>query len=102
VTVAAEPEEAGIVTAVDVRAVGLAVVALGGGRTRESDPVDHSVGLTDVAAPGEAVAPGGRPLATVHAADEDAASRAVEALRAAYEVGDSPAEAGEPVLEVLR
>ena len=102
VTVAAEPEEAGTVSAVDVRAVGLAVLALGGGRTRETDPVDHAVGLTDVAAPGEEVAPGGRPLATVHAADEDAAGRAVEALRASYEIGDSPPEAGGPVLEVLR
>ena len=63
VTVAAEPAEAGAVTSVNVRDVGLAVVALGGGRTRESDPVDHSVGLTEVAAPGEQLAPGGRPLA---------------------------------------
>ena len=57
VTVAAEPDEAGTVARVDVRAVGLAVVALGGGRTRETDPVDHAVGLTEVAAPGEEVAP---------------------------------------------
>ena len=61
VTVAAEPAEEGTVSAVDVRAVGLAVVALGGGRTREDDPVDHSVGLTDVAAPGEEVGPGRPP-----------------------------------------
>ncbi len=102
VTVDAEPAEAGTVTAMDVRAVGLAVVALGGGRAREDDPVDHSVGLTDVAAPGEQVAPGGRPLAVVHAKGEDAASRAAEALRAAYELGDSAPEAPAPVLEVLR
>ena len=102
VTVAAEPDEAGAVSAVDVRAVGLAVVALGGGRTRESDPVDHSVGLTDVAGPGEEVEPGGRPLATVHAADGDAASRAVEALRAAFTLGNDAPKAPPPVLEVLR
>jgi thymidine phosphorylase len=101
VTVAAEPVEDGTVTAVDVRSVGLAVVGLGGGRTREDDPVDHSVGLTEVAAPGERVAPGGRPLALVHAADEDSARAAVEALREAYTLGDPPAEAP-PVLEVLR
>src|SRR6185295_4673891 len=81
VTVAAEPSEAGLVAGVDVRAVGLAVVALGGGRLRESDPVDHPVGLADVAAPGEPVGPGGRPLALVHAASEESAQRAVEALR---------------------
>ncbi|HET8821401.1 MAG TPA: thymidine phosphorylase [Thermoleophilaceae bacterium] len=102
VTVAAEPAEAGTVGAVDVRAVGLAVVALGGGRTRESDPVDHSVGLTDVAAPGEEVAPGGRPLAVVHAADEDAAQRAADALRAAFVLGDDAPKAAPPVLETIR
>jgi thymidine phosphorylase len=90
------------VTAVDVRAVGLAVVALGGGRTREDDPVDHSVGLTEVAAPGEDVASGGRPLALVHAKDEETAARAADALRAAYTLGDSAPHAGPPVLEVLR
>jgi thymidine phosphorylase len=76
-------------------------VALGGGRTREDDPVDHSVGLTDVAAPGEEVAPGGRPLATVHAKDEDSARGATEALREAYTLGDRVADS-EAVLGVIR
>jgi thymidine phosphorylase len=102
VKVEAEPAEAGVVVRVDVRAVGLAVVALGGGRVRESDPVDHSVGLTDVAAPGERVGPGERPLAVVHAAREDAAGRAAQALRDAYTLGDAPAEVPPVVHEVLR
>jgi len=101
VTVEAEPGEEGTVSAVDVRAVGLAVVALGGGRTREDDPVVHSVGLTDVAAPGEEVAPGGRPLAMVHASDEESAGRAAEALREAYELGDAREERP-PVLGAVR
>jgi thymidine phosphorylase len=102
VTVEAEPAEPGVVNAVDVRAVGLAVVGLGGGRTRETDPVDHSVGLTHVAAPGEEVAPGGRPLAVVHAADQNAAARAKQALRAAYELNDRAPKESPPVLEILR
>jgi thymidine phosphorylase len=102
VTVTAEPAEAGTVTAVDVRAVGLAVVALGGGRTREDDSVDHAVGLTEVAAPGEEVAPGGRPLAIVHAKDEESARRAVDALRAAYALGNDAPKEAPAVLEVLR
>ena len=102
VKVAAPPAEAGVVSAVDVRAVGLAVVALGGGRTREDDPVDHSVGLTEIAAPGEEVAPGGRPLAMVHAADDAAARRATEALRAAYVLNDEAPKEAPPVLEILR
>ncbi|HZC13268.1 MAG TPA: hypothetical protein VE270_04525, partial [Thermoleophilaceae bacterium] len=101
VTIAADPGEAGTIARVDVRAVGLAVVALGGGRTRETDPVDHAVGLTEVVAPGETVEPGGRPLALVHAADPEAAERAADSLRAAFGLGDAPA-VPPPVLEVLR
>ena len=63
----------GVVSAIDVRAVGIAIVNLGGGRAREDDIVDHSVGLTEVAALGERVEPGGRPLALVHARDDESA-----------------------------
>jgi hypothetical protein len=49
------------------------------------------------------VGPGERPLALVHAADEAAAGRGAEALRAAYTVSaDGPPDAPPPVLEVLR
>jgi thymidine phosphorylase len=103
VRVEVEPASPGVVWRIDVRAVGLAVVALGGGRVRESDPVDHSVGLTEVAAPGERVGPGERPLAVVHAADPDAAERCAAALRDAYVVGEAPQEEARPtVLEFLR
>jgi thymidine phosphorylase len=102
VTVEVEPAEAGTVSGVDGREVGLAVVALGGGRVRESDPVDHSVGLTDVAAPGERVGPGERPLAVVHAASSEAAERCADAVRDAYVVGEAPKEEVPVVLEVLR
>jgi thymidine phosphorylase len=80
----------------------VAIVALGGGRARETDAVHHGVGLTEVAAPGERVAPGGRPLALVHAADREAADRAAEALRAAYRLGDDPPPAAPAVIEALR
>ncbi len=58
---AVEPASAGVVSVIDVRAVGIAIVNLGGGRAREDDVVDHSVGLTEVAALGERVDPGGSP-----------------------------------------
>jgi thymidine phosphorylase len=99
---AVDPMSAGAVSAVDVRAVGIAIVGLGGGRAREDDRVDHSVGLTEVAALGERVEPGGRPLALVHARDEESASRAADAVRAAYVIGDAPRDVGPPVIEVQR
>lgn len=77
---------AGIVTRIDTRRVGLAVVELGGGRTRPQDPVDHAVGLTQLAALRERV-DASRPLATVHARTDVAAARAAAALTAAYTVG---------------
>ena len=97
-----EPESGGVVSAIDVRAVGIAIVNLGGGRAREDDVVDHSVGLTEVAALGERVDPAGRPLAVVHARDEDSARRAAGAVRAAFALGDPPGEIPGPVIEVQR
>jgi thymidine phosphorylase len=78
----------GTVTAIDVRALGLVVMELGGGRRRETDDIDHAVGLADVAGLGE---DGGR-LATVHARDEQSAARAEDAVRAAFTTGDGPVE----------
>jgi thymidine phosphorylase len=97
-----EPPEAGIVTAIDGRAVGVAIIGLGGGRARETDPIDHSVGLTEVAALGERVGPGERPIALVQARDEESFVRAAQALRAAYALGDAAPEVPNPILELLR
>ncbi len=102
---AVDAEAAGVVTAIDVRAVGVAVVTLGGGRTRETDPVDHAVGLTEVAALGERVGPGERPLAVLHARDEASFESGAAALRAAITIGGGEPAAGaggEALLEVIR
>jgi thymidine phosphorylase len=98
------PVEAGAVAGIDVRAVGIEIVALGGGRARETDPVDHAVGLTEVAALGESVSPGGRPLALIHARDEQSAEHAAATMRAAFTLGDAAAPVGEapPVIEIRR
>jgi thymidine phosphorylase len=87
VSVACAPEAAGIVTGMDTRAVGVAVVALGGGRRRADDAIDHAVGLTQMCAIGETVDTD-RPLAVVHAADGDSAAAACRALREAIGIGD--------------
>ena len=99
---AVEPREPGIATAVDVRAVGIAIVNLGGGRAKETDVVDHRVGVTEVAALGERVGPGERPLALVHARDEASAERAAQALRSAYVLGDAAPVLERPVIAVQR
>jgi thymidine phosphorylase len=92
VTVEVAPSRPGAVRGIDTRALGLAVVALGGGRTRPQDPVDHAVGLTQLAAIGDSVGPD-RPLALVHARSEEAAREAAQQVLAAYTLGRSPGPA---------
>ena len=81
--------EDGFVTRIDGEALGLAVVHLGGGRLREGDRVNPSVGLSDLAGIGEE-AGAGVPLAMVHAVTEDAAKAAVRAVQAAYGIAGAP------------
>jgi thymidine phosphorylase len=84
--------EDGPVSAIDVRALGLAIITLGGGRVRESDAIDHAVGLTEIAGLGAEVGrPGGRPVAILHARSVEAAQRAAAEVRGAFSVGDSRA-----------
>jgi thymidine phosphorylase len=77
----------GVVTAIDTRALGLAVVALGGGRTRPQDAIDPSVGLTRLLGIGAKLEPG-TPLALVHAREKTQAEAAAASLRAAYTIGE--------------
>nr|MBC8159078.1 thymidine phosphorylase [Alphaproteobacteria bacterium] len=86
-------ESPGVVTSMDTRAVGVAIIELGGGRRRAEDTIDHAVGLSGVCAIGDAL-DGDRPLAVIHARDEAALDLAAQRLRAAISVGDdAPATA---------
>jgi thymidine phosphorylase len=81
-------EGEGIVTGIDTRAVGVAVVELGGGRAKAADVIDHSVGFTELVGVGTQLVPG-QPIGIVHARDAASADRAAERLRAAYQLGTS-------------
>ncbi len=98
VLVDAMPEGRGFVVGIDVRAVGLAVVELGGGRARAADAIDPAVGLTELAPIGAEVGPDA-PLARVHARTADEAEAAAQRLRAAYRLGEAPLSSADPVIE---
>ncbi len=83
----------GIVQRIDTRAVGLAVVALGGGRTRPQDAIDHAVGIVALAGIGDAVG-ADNPLGIVHARSEAGFEAAQARLRQAYQSGEAPARHG--------
>jgi pyrimidine-nucleoside phosphorylase len=78
---------AGIVTRVAALTIGIASLELGGGRRQKDDAIDHSVGIVCSAKRGQTVE-AGQVLADVHARDEESGARAVDAVAAAYEIGD--------------
>ena len=81
-------QRAGFISCVDTRALGLAVVALGGGRTDPAQAIDPAVGFDRLAGMGTKLAEGDL-LARVHAADHDAAAQAAISILRAYSIADA-------------
>jgi thymidine phosphorylase len=93
------PSEAdGFVASVATRDLGIAVIGLGGGRTRPQDDIDPCVGLTGLPRVGANLTRG-QPLATIHAHDTAAADRAEAAVRSAYRIAPTPPEPRPAILE---
>jgi thymidine phosphorylase len=78
----------GAIAAIDTRGIGMAVVALGGGRRLPTDKIDHAVGFDRLLGLGATV-DAQTPLAVIHARDEASADDATARLIAAYKFGDS-------------
>ncbi|AZO02987.1 MULTISPECIES: thymidine phosphorylase [unclassified Mesorhizobium] len=97
VELAVTAEQDGFVTGIATRDIGLAVVTLGGGRSRPDDKIDHAVGLTRLLPVG-AEARSGEALALVHARTDAEAEAAAAAVRAAYTIGGSKPPAEKTVL----
>ncbi|MEM1284430.1 MAG: thymidine phosphorylase [Pseudomonadota bacterium] len=91
ITIDVPAPSAGYVTEMDTRGVGLAVVALGGGRTDPKDTIDHAVGLTHIVDVG-AKRSTGDPLARVLARDEETAKAASQRVADAITLSDTPPE----------
>jgi thymidine phosphorylase len=79
----------GYVESINGEALGLAVVALGGGRQVETDKIDPAVGLTEVVSLGMKIVKG-QALAVVHAGSEEAAEIAAQAVLSAITIGRKP------------
>jgi thymidine phosphorylase len=78
--------DTGTVSAINTRGIGMAVVALGGGRRTPGDPIDYAVGFDRLAGLGTAI-DAEAPLARIHARDETAAAEAAHRLVEAYRIG---------------
>ncbi len=88
----------GYVQTIDGRALGMAVVRLGGGRLRAGEGIDPRVGLSDVAMIGDRVE-AGDPLAIVHGASDDQAEAIAADLAAAFTLSEGEVEEPPVILE---
>lgn len=91
---------AGVLAATDTRALGLAVVGLGGGRRMAGDAVDPRVGFSHVQPLGTALQAGDA-LLRVHAASQADAEAACAAVLAATTIADTAPPPGPVVIETL-
>jgi pyrimidine-nucleoside phosphorylase len=80
----------GVVTTVEPRAIGRAVVRMGGGRQRMDDRIDAAVGLVVLVKPGDVVERGST-LAWLHARDAAGAAIGREALGEAIRLDETTA-----------
>ena len=87
----------GVVTAVEPRTIGRAIVAMGGGRIKVEDEVDPTVGFVITVKPGDKVL-AGEPIASVFARDPDGMKLGFEALERAIVVGDKLTEPALPLI----
>ena len=91
----------GFISAIDARSLGIAIIELGGGRTRPDDDIDPRVGFSNVLDIGDKVEKN-RPFAVVHAASEADVERAVDRLRAAVTLAKGEKGSGSsPILEEI-
>jgi pyrimidine-nucleoside phosphorylase len=77
----------GVVTAVDPRTIGAAIIELGGGRQTMSDTIDPGVGFVITVKPGDPVA-ARQPLASVFARNDAGIVLGLDALRRAIVIGE--------------
>ncbi|CDG16435.1 Thymidine phosphorylase [Xenorhabdus doucetiae] len=90
-------EKNGIVAEMDTRALGMSVVALGGGRRKATDTINYSVGLSDIVALGTKVN-ADTPLAMIHASNEHDWHAAADAVRRAFVFKENEIQATTPMI----
>lgn len=84
----------GYVSKIDTRALGMAVVELGGGRKKPTDNIDFGVSLSNATGLGKKITKDSAPLCTIYAKTEEAAKTAEKRILAAYEIGETAPKIG--------
>ncbi|MGJ7039930.1 thymidine phosphorylase [Shinella sp. BE166] len=89
--------EAGYLVSCDTRGVGMAVIELGGGRSRPDDTIDHRVGFDRLVPLGTRVEKGDE-IGRVHAVNETDAARGAERLAGLYRIAPEAPAASPDIL----
>ncbi len=97
-TVTVTAARAGYVCAIDALELGLCSVALGAGRTRTDQAVDHAAGIVLEAPVGTRVERG-QPLCVLHAARTNTAEMLLDRVSSAFVLGPRSPKVGRMVLE---
>lgn len=90
-TALATAPEDGRVAEIDPLPLGYGLIAMGGGRTRQDQQIDHRVGFELTVRVGDPVT-AGQPLATVHAADETGLAVGVRVAGDAFRLAEADGE----------
>jgi len=93
--------ESGYISDIKTRELGLAVVQLGGGRSRADQKIDHAVGLDKILKPGEKITQG-EPLLYVHVQNEKQFDDVKSNLLNAFSISKVAPESLPAVYEVIR
>ena len=96
VELAVSADRAGYVSAVETRNIGIAVVAMGGGRTDPGAEIDHAVGITRLLPVGSQIK-AGEALALIHARSQSQAEEAAGIVRKAYTISEEKPNVHRPV-----
>ena len=99
-TVEVSSSSGGFVAEQDTRAIGMAVVAMGGGRTDPRAKIDHAVGLSNIVQIGDRVEKG-EPLALIKAHSEQSAAAVAEMIKSAIKLSDGKPDANPVVAEIV-
>ncbi len=93
--------QTGFVQSMDTRALGMAIVNMGGGRLKSSDSIDYAVGFNQFVSLGDTITKD-KPLAMIHVQNEAQFSHAERAIQQAIHCGDKKYAAEPQVYSHIR
>ena len=97
----ANVKESAYLTAIDGRALGNAIISLGGGRRKSTDTIDYSVGFSEMKAIGDTVGPD-QPVLQIHAQSEQDATMISAELDQIFSYNSTKLPQASAIMAIIR